>query len=319
MTISSEIEREYQAIKHGVGFCHLKDRQLIRFVGDDRVSFLHGMCTADIQEMKTGQVVPALFVTDHSHVIADCFIYALADALLIDIESALWSAVRTHLEKFLVADDVEMEELDWSVIAVEGPAATVIVSERFGFAPSDNWRFDWERNVAFFARFGASAYTVLVEAAATDEALQGLRRLNAIEVEPMLLDLIRIEHGRARVGVDTTEKTLALEAGFEWAISYSKGCYIGQETIERATARGGLKRKLCGLRIAGEVAPSIGSAIILERKPVGILTSVAHSLEHGVIGLAILHLSAWNEGTILTIEGTPPITAAVSGLPFAKT
>jgi len=320
MAIRGESEREYQAIMRGAGFCHLTDRQLIRIVGDDRVSFLHGMCTADIKGLKTGDVAPALFVTEHSHVIAECFVYALPDTLILEVERERWEQIRAHLEKFLVADDVEMEELDWSVIDLEGPVAAVEVASQFGSTPpTENWRFDPDRMIAHFPRYGAPSFSLLTDPSKSDEALSALRsRESLTELTPATLDLLRIEKGIARVGVDTTEKTLALEAAFEFAISYNKGCYIGQETIERATARGGLKRKLCGLQITGDTAPVAGAPIKLDDKVIGNLTSIARSPELGVIGLAILHHSAWNDGTAVSIEGAMPITATVSRLPFAK-
>ena len=316
MAMSGESEREYQAIKHGAGFCHLQDRIVVRVSGDDRISFLHGMCTADIKGIATGQIVPALFVTEHSHVIADCFVYALADALLIEIERELWNRVRVHLEKFLVADDVEMDELDWSVVDLEGPgSATVIATEMELTAPNGAWRFDPDRLIAQVPRYGLPAFTLLVRPEA--EVIAKLRSSKAlVGISPATLEIIRIEHGIARVGVETTAKTLALEARLEWAISFNKGCYIGQETIERATARGGLKRKLCGLRISGDAAPAVGSSIMLADKAVGVLTSVARSPETGAIGLAILHHGAWDDDTAVIVEGATPIPARVAKLPL---
>jgi folate-binding protein YgfZ len=316
MTVSNDIEREYSAIKTGAGFCRLDDRLVIRVSGDDGVSFLHGMCTADIKDLAPGQVAPALFVTEHSHVIADCFVYASADALLIEIDRAKWPEVRAHLEKFLVADDVEMDELDWSIIDCEGPScAAMLAKDSHLTMPSTPWRFDPDQLIAQLPRFGAPAFSLLLPSDRTVDTLPTLK--NLAELSPEILEIIRIEHGLARIGVDTTAKTLALEARLEGAISFSKGCYIGQETIERATARGGLKRKLCGLRVAGDITPAAGSAIMHDDKPVGVLTSIARSPEFGVIGLAILHHSAWEAGTAVVVrDATGNIGARVADLPF---
>ncbi len=319
MTVSKDIkdiEREYQAIKSGAGFRRLDDRLVIRVSGDDRVSFLHGMCTADINGLALGQVMPALFVTEHSHVIADCFVYALADAILLEIERERWAEVLAHLEKFLVADDVEMDELDWSIIDYEGPSSAALLAEEMHLTPpATQWRFDQDQLIAQLPRFGAPAFTLLLPRDRNVDAPPATNAL--VELSPATLEIIRIEHGLARVGVDTTAKTLALEARLEWAISFNKGCYIGQETIERATARGGLKRKLCGLRVAGEGARATGSAILLEEKSVGVLTSIARSPEFGVIGLAILHHSAWEPGTPVAVRDTTGVSdARVADLPF---
>jgi folate-binding protein YgfZ len=130
-----------------------------------------------------------------------------------------------------------------------------------------------------------------------------------------MLETIRIENGIAQVGVDTTDKTIALEARLNRAISFSKGCYLGQETIERATARGGLKKRMFGLKFNTAAVPVTGSVHSLDGKEVGRVTSSVHSPRFGVIGLAILHHSAWTPGLELKVgEGG---VATVSELPFA--
>jgi folate-binding protein YgfZ len=319
------IVREYQAIKSGAGYCRLDDRLLIRVSGDDRVSFLHGMCTADIKGMRPGQVVPALFVTERAHIIRDFYVYALADALLLEIERDAWPDVRAHLEKFLVADDVEMEEQEaLAVIDCEGPASAASLGAAglltaplapWCCAPSDGP----SRLIAHLPRLGDPAFTILIERPAIATILTQLGAAGLIELGIDAREIVRIEHGLARVGTDTNDKTLALEVRCEPAISFNKGCYIGQETIERATARGGIKRRLCGLRIEGDRTPAVGAAIMLADKAVGLLTSVAESPVYGLIGLAIMHHSAWAEGTVVTFMATDSlITARVAELPFVK-
>ncbi|MGH8275494.1 MAG: YgfZ/GcvT domain-containing protein, partial [Steroidobacteraceae bacterium] len=269
--LDQQLEREYGALKSGAGFCHLDDRLIIRVSGDDRVSFLHGMCTADVKGLQPGRVAPALFVTERAHVIAEFFLYALADAFLIESAKGAWLGVRSHLDKFLVADDVEFEELpSLSVVDFEGPGAAVRLSEAGHAPPSEPWHLEPASMVAQMPRFGAAAFTRLVEAG----------ELAAILADPArkyvglgaALEVLRIENGLARVGIDTNEKTLALEARLDRAISLDKGCYIGQETLERATARGGIKRKLLGLRVAGNRIPEAGASILAADKPVGVLT-----------------------------------------------
>ncbi len=321
------IVREYQAIKSGAGYCRLDDRILIRVSGDDRVSFLHGMCTADIKGMRPEQVAPALFVTERAHIIRDFYVYALDDALLLEIERDAWPDVRAHLEKFLVADDVEMEEQEaLAVIDCEGPASAASLGAAglltaplapWCCVPSDGPSDTPSRLIAHLPRLGDPAFTILVERPAVATILMQLAAAGLIELGIEACEIVRIEHGLARVGIDTNDKTLALEVRCEAAISFNKGCYIGQETIERATARGGIKRRLCGLRIQGDRAPAVGASIMLADKPVGLLTSVAESPIHGLIGLAILHHSAWAEGTVVTLIATDSImTARVAELPF---
>ena len=318
-----EIVGEYEAASHGVGMRFVEERILIRMFGDDRVSFLHGMCTADIKGMKSGEVAAALFVTEHAHVIADFFVYVVEDAFLLEIDRAAWPSVRAHLEKFLVADDVEMEEVDSiGVLDLEGPRsgelAASLVRDSQELPPWRHLEADGFR-IANLSRFGGAARTIIASRDSIGGLIAELKRRDpsARDLSAGTLEIIRVEHGLARVGLDTGEKTLALEARMERAISFSKGCYVGQETIERATARGALKRRLFGLRIDGARMPRSGAAITLDGKAVGRLGSVVRSPALGIIGLAILHHSAWTEGAgVRVADSAGDLTAVVVEPPF---
>jgi folate-binding protein YgfZ len=317
------------------GIATLDDRMVVRIVGDDRIPFMHGMCSNDVKGLTTGAVAPALLLTEHAHIIADFFVYAEADALLIEIDRALWPKARAHLEKFLVADDVEFEELDVvGVVDLEGATAARMLAAVAGDAALalPRWRHAradpavaGEIRYANLPRYGGPAFTMLLERARITSIIEVIRARGAAaglgeiaEAGAAVLEVIRIEHGLALVGVDTTEKTIALEARLDSAISFNKGCYLGQETIERATARGGLKKKLFGVRLEGDRVPVHGSAVSLEGKEVGRLTSVVRSPRWGVIGLSILHHSAWPAGTgVMIADNGGDLPARVCELPFA--
>jgi folate-binding protein YgfZ len=321
---------DYAAITTGAGLAPCANRIIVRVSGDDRIAFMHGLCSSDIKGLASGDVSPALILTEHAHIIADLFIYADADALLLDIDRNLWALARAHLEKFLVADDVEFDELeDLGLIDLEGPAAARAVALVAGDAPLSlaPWRqaeFAGLR-MANFPRYGAIAFTLAAARTRLPSLSADLRDqataagLGPIaEVGPDALEIVRVENGLPRVGIDTNYKTIALEARMEPAISYSKGCYLGQETIERATARGGLKKKLYGLRLDAPMLPTAGAAVMLDAREVGRLTSVVRSPRFGVIALSILHHSAWQIGTRVTIAGADgDLSASVSDLPFA--
>lgn len=323
----ADIKREYEAIKSGAGIRLLEDRLVVRVSGDDRSSFMHGMCTADVKSLAPGMLARAVFLTEHAHVIADCFIYALHEqALWLEVERPRWAAIRQHLERFLVADDVELEELDTlSLLDIEGPAAIEGVAGVAGNAVRElkQWQHlegDGFR-IANLPRYGEPAFTIIAGRTALAAMAAQMKQScpEICELSARTLETIRIENGLALIGTDTNERTLALEARLESAIAFNKGCYVGQETIERATAHGSLKRRLCGVRIAGDEIPSPGAMIQLGGKEVGRLTSVAPSPADGVIGLAILHHSAWAAGTRVPIAGGKgTITGLVCDLPFRQ-
>jgi folate-binding protein YgfZ len=352
------VEADYAALRSGAGVRLCTERVVIRMSGDDRALFLHGMCSNDIKGLKPGSLVTVLFLTERAHLIAEANVWATSDALLLEMERALWPAVRAHIERFLVADDVEMEESGEAggngaenepddkyggVIQIDGPLAAAAVaaalsSEGRPAALPGAWRFFGEAAggalVAQVVRWGAPAFTILAPrtsapdlvarlTAAGDE--REIRREGRHEVRHAVrevgsdaAEIVRVESGAARAGVDTNDKTIALEARMEPAISFNKGCYIGQETVERATARGALKRRLMGLKIEGARVPAADARVMLAGKEVGHLTSPMRSPRLGVIALAVLHHSAWAAGTTVTVhDADGELGATVSELPFA--
>jgi len=324
---AADRQREYDALDCGAGILLLDERLVVRVEGDDRVSFMHGMCTADVKSLAAGAVTRALFLTEHAHVIGECLIYVLHEqALWLEVERARWPCVRKRLERFLVADDVELEELDaLAVLEIEGRASTSVVAASFGesvreLEPWQHRVFDGFR-VAHLPRYGRSAFTVIGEGTALAGLAEGMKQSfpEIRELNARTLECIRIENGFALIGTDTDARTLALEARLEPAIAFNKGCYVGQETIERTTARGALKRRLYGIRITGQDKPSPGALIKLDGKQVGRLTSVAQSPATGIIGLAILHHSAWTIGTPVSIVGDKgTVIGLVCELPFGQ-
>jgi folate-binding protein YgfZ len=348
------VEADYAALRNGAGVRLCTERVVIRMSGDDRALFLHGMCSNDIKGLKPGSLVTVLFLTERAHLIAEANVWATSDALLLEMERALWPAVRAHLERFLVADDVELEESGeagengaenepddkyGSVIQIDGPLAAATVAAALSgegkpAALPGVWRFFDEAAggalVAQVTRWGAPAFTILaprasaaelvarLTAAGDEREIRGEGRHAVREVGIDAAEIVRVESGAARAGVDTNDKTIALEARMEPAISFNKGCYIGQETVERATARGALKRRLMGLKIDGARVPAADARVMLAGKEVGRLTSPMRSPRLGVIALAVLHHSAWAAGTTVTVhDADGELGATVSELPFA--
>ncbi len=317
---------DYRALREGAGAIALGERTVVRVTGDDRVSFLHGMSSNDIKAARAGAIVPALFLSEHAHLIADFFAWIESDAILVEIDSVLWTRARAHLEKLLVADDVEFEELSSiAVIDIEGPRAAEAARALSGAeaAALGEWKFIRAAgfSVGNLPRLGSGAFTILAPAEQAGAILSRITSLGADfrAVSAAALEIIRIENGLALAGVDTGDKTIALEARLDRAISTSKGCYVGQETIERATARGGLRKRLFGLRIEGARAPEPGASAMLAGKEVGRVTSVARSPSLGVIGLAILHHSAWDGAAALSIaDPAGEIAARVCEIPFRQ-
>src|SRR5579871_5582110 len=169
---------QVDAMTAAAGICRREDRLMVRMTGDDRVSFLHGMCSNDIVRLRPGALTYALILTDHAHVVADLYVWAEEDALYLDIDRGLWPGTRAHLEKFLVADDVEMElQDDLLIIDVTGPkagaAAAALVPASSGLAPWSLLRAD-RQLIANLPRIGLPAFTVVVPKIQAEGALTRL-------------------------------------------------------------------------------------------------------------------------------------------------
>lgn len=316
----TSLESDYRALIEGVGFRLLDDRLVVRIVGDDRVSFFHGMCSADVKGARSGDILPALFLTEHAHVIGEFFIWVEDDALMLETAASAWPHEKEHLEKLLVADDVEMEEKpSLGILHLEGPRAADALSaaEIAGAHALKPWQCSKSVNgvLGHVPRFGSNGFSLLAERDFLNSLEARLAKGGGVAVSEATLNVVRVEHGLARVGVDATDRTIALEARLQRSISFNKGCYLGQETIERATARGGLKKKLFGLRFEHPIA--IGTTLFLDGKEVGRVTSAVQSPRLGAIGLAILHHSAWTPDLeIIAHDAGDESKARVTELPF---
>ncbi len=325
VTSESNLLREYEALIGTAGFRLHEDRLVVRVSGEDRSAFIHGMCSNDIIGLKAGAAVEALILTEHAHVITSFYALARPDDLLLETSRQRWPQARAHLEKLIVADDVEIEELDTTaVIAILGPKSAQATSYAAdeSVLTMEPWRHVTigAVTVANLPRFGSPGFAIFADRAraATILVRLGSPASGAIEVSEDAIDTVRIEHGIARIGVDTNDKTIALEARLQPAISFAKGCYVGQETIERATARGGLKKRLFGLRLEDGQLPALNACVMLDGTEVGRVSSAALSPRLGAIALATLHHSAWPAGTIVKIAGpSHERVATVSDLPFS--
>ena len=214
---AAAFEADYDAVRRAAGVRVLDGRVVVRVVGDDRVSFFHGMCSADVKGSQPGSVLAALILTEHAHVIADLFIWVTDDALLLELDADAWTRTRAHLERLLVADDVEFEDAsEFSVIDIEGPKALDAATIAGG--DSADGLAEWrsvsvgDLRIASLPRVGAPAVSIIAPRAQVDSI--GAKILESIpesrRIGDTVLEAIRIENGIARIGVDTNDKTIAL-------------------------------------------------------------------------------------------------------------
>ena len=323
----------YRAARREAVFIDRIDRGRLVIAGPDRASYLQGLLTNDVVALKSGHGCYAAYLTPQGRMIADLFVYELGDLMLSSMPLAAKDTVLAKLEQFIFTEDVKLGDVTGSFeqIAVVGPTAAAIIGVALEDVPAGvldalpehgNRRARFSGQPAIVTRIsdaGEPGYDVYVERPQGAALRSTLGAAGVSELDSATAEAIRIEAGVPRFGHDMDEETIPLEAGIEGrAISFSKGCYVGQEVIIRVLHRGHgrVARKLVGLRIEGASAPPAGTAIRAGDRDVGRVTSSAISpaLEQP-IALAYLHRDFLTPGTDVSVDGA---AAVVTELPFVK-
>jgi folate-binding protein YgfZ len=294
-----DAEGEYRALRDGAAVVDLGFRTLVVATGADRVSFLQGMLTNDVARLEPGRNRAALLLTIQGRVTADVRVAALDDALGLDVDVRARDAFLAALDKLIIADEVELASSDVALIGVEGPSAADVVAGVPAAA-----------RVLRGGDLGPDGFVVhapLADAAATWGALV------AAGARPCGMDALegrRVELVIPRIGLDMDESTLALEVPVDFALSQTKGCYLGQEVVARGTARGHVNRALVSMALAGPPVP-VGSPLVRDGKEVGRLTTVARAFGAGTgAALGFVRREAWDPGTELAVRHGHAVTIA---------
>ncbi len=322
---------EVLAVRSGAGIVDLSDRAKVRVRGADRTSFLDGLVTADVKVLAPGASAYALVLTDKSRVVGDLRVYAFEDRYVLDIEGRQAGPLLTYIQKFLISDDVVLEDLGPSGhLEVHGPNATRIVStvagvDVRGLLPDHVASFAIEKrragDVARVDGVGEPGFGLWAEGADLASLWSRFLGRGVVPVGRDAFDVLRVEAGVPRVGSDMGEDTLALEVAPAGTISFSKGCYVGQEVVARGTYRGHMNRRLMGLKVDGDVPPERGDRVRSAHGDVGHVTSGAWSPTLGrVIALGILRIEEVGPTTELSVDrGGWDLRAALHPLPFVRT
>ncbi len=277
--------------------------------GEDRVRFLQGMITNDVEKLAVGQGCHAAILTTKGKLLADFVVAKHSDRLAIEIDASLVDKIRAHLDKHIIMDDVELAAVTAPVRGVYGDDAAAAIARATGLdvaaLPPYAFVLGERVGVVRTPELGIPGYHVFGEA-----------KLDGEPLDDAGFEERRIEAGTPRYGVDMGEDRLPIEAGITDAVSFDKGCYLGQEVIARATNLGHINRRLVGLVLDGDPRPS-GTKLSAATKPeAGWITSSVRSRRLGkTIALGYVHRTLWEPGTQLAVDGGG--AAIVTALPFS--
>ncbi|HEY5942919.1 MAG TPA: glycine cleavage T C-terminal barrel domain-containing protein [Solirubrobacterales bacterium] len=299
-TQAVEIDAQYRQLREECGLVERPDRGLLIVSGSEAAEYLQGQLTNDTEGIEPGAWVYAALLDRKGHMQADMRVLRPGDGpdLWLDLEPEGLAAASRHLQMYKIGREVEVADAgdDYVLFSLIGPRATEIA-----------------RAVEAVSLRSGEGVDLIVPGAERDRIRDALLAAGAVEVSPEAAEIVRIEAGRPRYGAEMGAATMPAEAGIvEQAVSFTKGCYIGQETVARLHYKGKPNRHLRGLRLSGPAQP--GAALLLGEKEVGEVGSAAVSPAHGPIGLAILRREA-EPGATLAV-GEDGVTAEVVALPF---
>ena len=313
--LAIELDGQYRALREDAGFAR-RERAWISVNGKDAAEYLQGQLTNDIEALEPGDGAYSALLDRKGRMQADMRVLRLdADEILVECEPEALAASARHLQMYSVGRDVEVVPLEDSLgeIAISGPAAASLT----GLPPLGS-----ENNHARAELEGISARVVrtlagldLIGSSEHLDALAGALAARGIaEVTEDALEIIRVESGRPRFGREMTQETIPQEAGInERAVSFTKGCYIGQETVARLHYKGKPNRHIRGLRL--EATTRAGATVALGERELGKIGTAVLSPAHGPIALAILRREA-SVGDEVVVGGE--IAAEVVDLPFGE-
>ena len=321
VTDYGDLAAEHSAFHHSAGVIDLSFRSRICLTGADRVRFLHGQITNDVKRLRVGEGCYAALVTAKGKMQSDLNVYALENELLLDFEPALTASLSQRLEKYIVADDVQIVDIapHYGLLSIQGPKADSVVCSlgivgELPAKPLQSVKLAdatlGEIYLANQSRLGSIGFDLFVPTnslgAVADKLIAAVTQIDGRACGWRAFETARIEAGIPRFGVDMDETNLPLECGIEErAISYNKGCYIGQEVINRIHSIGHVNRELRALRFADDLKslPTKGDKLFHENKEVGYVTSGVNSSVSGKnIGLGYLRREAAQIGRTISLQ-----------------
>lgn len=283
----------YQALRERAAIVDLTGRGLILVKDEDRTRLLHAMCTNVIEGLPTGAGNIALFLNDKGRILAELLVLCRQDAYLVDTEPATRQLVGEHLDHYIIMDVVELEDVSDAhcVFGVEGPEAAAVLASLGAPVPEADFAHAlWgECLVARVAYTGGPGYRVYAPVAMREELRERFVQAGATPCDLDTADAVRLEFGRPRHGVEFSDAHLVHEAQLLSHVSFTKGCYLGQEIVERVRSRGNVNRLLTRLAVETADAPAADTAVMVADKEAGRVLSAAYSPALGkTIAFALL-------------------------------
>jgi tRNA-modifying protein YgfZ len=275
----------YHALQENRAFVDFSHRGRIQASGEDRARLLHALTTNHVQQMKAGDRIYCFFLTAQGRILSDAILVCEQDRFLIDVEPEVRETVWKHIDHYIIADDVALEDVTESSFSL-----------------------------------GVGSNRIYGNLAQKEQAKEEAVGLGLVEATTEDWRTFRIEHFQPRYGEDITSSTLPQETGIKEALHFQKGCYLGQEIVERIRSRGHVNKMLAGLSIQSDRVPVVGTKVRFEGAEAGEITSAVGSPIFGDIrAIAMLRVQAAQPGSTVDVDGSAAQVHAVhSAAPAAR-
>ena len=307
-------DHQYNAAHNSAALIDRSSHGTVALTGADRATFLHALLTNDIAGLPKGRGVYAAYLTPQGRMISDMRVIETGSRLLLSVDRQLAAPLAERFDTLIFSEDVQARDAsDIAVLGVHGPSAARMIQHATGVSVADlTSQYDnltvESLTIVRDDALGVPGYDVYVPGSDRDGIRAKLIEAGIVPVSDEVAEALRIEAGRPRFGVDMTTDTIPLEAGIEdRAISFTKGCYVGQEVIVRVMHRGHgrVARRLVSIVIGGEYVPARGDKILLGDRTVGEITSATASPKVGSpLALGYVQREHAAAGTEVTVGGS---------------
>ena len=305
---------DYETLTTACGLLDRSERGKLALTGGEAKSFLQGQVTNDVEALGAGQGCYAAFLTPKGKMLGDVRVLDAGEELLLDTERIALQELFNMIRRFSIGYDVQLHKrtLECGLLSLIGPDADAVAGQHVPDEEHAHLTASLGNLQARVVRTDVGL-DLLCAAEHTGGLSAELRERGAVPVSEVAAECLRVEHGRPRYGIDVDDSVIPQEAGLNArAVSFTKGCYVGQETVARLYYRGKPNRHLRGLRL--ERPADTGDEIVFEGRSVGRLGSVAHSPALGPIALALVRREAPPGSAVAVGEGQIP--AQVVELPL---
>jgi aminomethyltransferase len=309
---------EFTALRSGCAVFDLGWRAKLLVTGGDRQKWLNGMVTNNTRDLAVGHGNYNFLLNAQGHILGDMYLYNRGDYVLLDTDASQANKLREALDRFIIMDDVEIADASEKLAAVglQGPAAKAVLSgagiDPAGLEPLQARDTTWQEAGITLVATEHGGFEIWLARENASKVWDALVAAGATPAGSDAFEVWRVAQGIPRYGQDIRERDLPQETGQMRALNFGKGCYVGQEIVERIRSRGAVHRQFSGFEIEGP-PPAAGAKLQTGGKDVGELTSIATTPGDRTVALGYIRREAAAPGSVLTAAGS---TARIAEPPF---